>query len=65
MARTPAMRVRMDLARKIDPTNMEDLMQHAKDLQALKERAKELGFVFTGDVSAALGSIEVEGENNG
>lgn len=60
--RTPAMRVRLDLAMEVNPAEMSELLDTAKAINDLKEAAKELGFILTTDVDAKLGTIEVKGE---
>ncbi len=63
--RTPAMRVRLDLAMEVNPAEMSELLDTAKAINDLKEAAKELGFILTADVDAKLGTIEVKDKPNG
>ncbi len=59
MARQPAMRVRMDMAIKLDPTDIESVMHAAKAIQNLKAAATGQGFVFTEEVNSRVGSFDL------
>lgn len=56
--RSTAMKVRVDLAIKTDPANIDDLMKTSNAIQTLKIHAADLGFVLTVDVSAKMGTYE-------
>jgi len=58
MARSTAMRIRMDMALPVNPGDFEDVGNAARKLDELKKAAKAAGFTFTEEVSARVGSYD-------
>jgi len=58
MARTTAMRVRIDMATRMDATDLDSVMKVSKAIQDVKKLAEENGFTLISDVSAKVGSYD-------
>ena len=63
MARTTALRIRMDLALETDASNMSVFAETVQKVEALKKAVLEAGFVFAEDVTSRVGSFEFADEN--
>lgn len=58
MARSTALRVRMDLALPADTTDMAGFAAAVAKVEALKAAALDAGFVFTDELTSRVGSFE-------
>lgn len=63
MSKSTAIRVRMDLAKPADLSDLQSVANATKAVEALKDAATELGFVLTADVTAKVGSFAFDGED--
>lgn len=58
MPRQTALRVRMNLAKSVDASDMSDFAAAIGNLEKLRNAATELGFTFTSDLSSVVGSYD-------
>lgn len=64
MARSTAMRIRIDLAIPMDLSDMTSVMAASNAIEDLKDAAIKAGFVFTDEISPRAGSYDFGGEGD-
>ena len=62
MARTPALRIKLNLALKADISNMTEFGKAVKTNEKLRAYAKELGYVETSEFASVVGSFDFGGK---
>jgi len=65
MARTSAMKSRIDLAFPVDFSNMESIGKCATAMETLKSEAEKIGFTLMKDVKTDAGSFDFGGDDAG
>lgn len=60
MARENVMKLRLVMARKTDPSNMDSLLDTAKAVESMKAAAEENGFKLIEDASAKVGTHDFD-----
>ncbi len=63
MARSTALRIRMDMALKADAGDLTAFAEAVQKVEALKTAALDAGFVFTEEVTSRVGSFEFADDN--